>query len=122
MEREEEGEVMGLEENRKKNSCGESVRRGRGGVGNASYTSYFHLVLKWWKFGIMGAKRMILMEKLMYWVANYAIYILPKKNYAIYINIRCEREGGRWCHPLTKLHIWYVFPLKCVFLLHYSMQ
>ena len=24
----------------------ESVRGGRGGVGNASYTSYFHLVLK----------------------------------------------------------------------------
>ena len=118
MEREEEGEeVMGLEENRKKKFMWrESVRRGRGGVGNASYTSYFHLVSKWWKFGIMGAKRMILMEKLMYWVANYAIYIY------IYINIRCEREGGRWCHPLTKLHIWYVFPLKCVFLLHYSIQ
>ena len=48
MEREEEGEeVMGLEENRKKKFMWrESVRRGRGGVGNASYTSYFHLVSK----------------------------------------------------------------------------
>ena len=119
MDREEEGEeVMGLEDKKKKNIHVERERKGReGGVGNANYTSYFHLVLKCWKFGIMGAKRMTLMEKLIYWVANYAIYILPKKNYAIYIyiNIRCEREGGGWCHPLTKLHIWYVFPLKCVF-------
>ena len=89
MEREEGEEVMGSEENKKKTFMWrESIRGGRGGVGNTSYASYFHLVLKWWKFGIMGAKRMILMEKLIYWVANYAIYI--------YINIRCEREGGRF--------------------------
>lgn len=31
---------------KKQHSCGESVRGGRGGVGNASYTSYFHLVSK----------------------------------------------------------------------------
>ena len=48
MEREEGEEVMGSEENKKKKSFmwRESVSGGRGGVGNASYTSYFHIVLK----------------------------------------------------------------------------
>ena len=43
MEREEEGEeVMGSEENQKKNIHVERERKGReGGVGNANYTSYF---------------------------------------------------------------------------------